>query len=152
MREFAVNFLKVVTVVLDLTDKAHVLVLEFFVLVSLVGIELVKSFLVDLVDLTNLVLQLLDLILHLLALDKQFIKLALLLVILHFYVVIQSQDVLRLRVCTVLVESKVVVRQFTLKLAHLPDQPIVLSLQLHVLIVVLVDLFDLCSELVNLLL
>ena len=56
VREFAVNFLKVVTVVLDLTDKAHVLVLEFFVLVSLVWIELVKSFLVDLVDLTNLVL------------------------------------------------------------------------------------------------
>ena len=73
-----------------------------------------------------------------------------LLVVLVLYVQIQVLNVLRLRVTSVLVESKVVISKLSLILAHIFDERLILPLEGKVLSVVLVYVLDLLLHLANL--
>jgi hypothetical protein len=73
-----------------------------------------------------------------------------LLVVLVLYVQIQVLNVLRLRVTSVLVESKVVISKLSLILAHIFDESLILPLEGKVLSVVLVYVLDLLLHLANL--
>ena len=74
-----------------------------------------------------------------------------LLVVLVLYVQIQVLNVLRLRVTSVLVESKVVISEFSFIFSHILDKGFVLSLERKISGVILVDIFYLLLHLVDLL-
>ena len=102
------------------------------------------------IDLSDLLLDIRDLILHVPLLGEDLVQVLSLLVILVLDVHEERLDVLGLRVRAVLVQGQVVVGQLALVLAHVLDQRLVLPLERHVGRVVLVDLLDLALHLVDL--
>ena len=102
------------------------------------------------IDLSDLLLDIRDLILHVALLREHLIEVLSLLVVLVLDVHEEGLDVLGFRVRAVLVQGQVVVRQLPLVLAHVLYERLILSLECHVGRVVLVDLLHLALHLVDL--
>ena len=129
--------------------KLIVLLLQLFVLVALLRVEVVKACLVREVNVVNLLLVGVKLILHVTFFGKQGVKMSTLFVVLIFDVHVQSFDVLGLRITSVLVKGQVVVSKVTFELAYVLDKCLVLTLKRQVGSVVLVYVLDLLLHLVD---
>jgi hypothetical protein len=141
------DFFKLTTVIIDLVLETKVVVLQFFIVIALLGVEVVKLGLVSVVDVLDLLLVTLELILHLTLLSEQVIEGGLLLIVLVLNVHIQSFDVIGLGITSVFVQSQVVIGELTFVLADIFDEGLVLTLEVEVSGVVLVDVFDLLLHL-----
>ena len=127
-----------------------VLFFKFFVIVPLLRVQFVESLLVLLSDVLDLLFVSVDLSFSVSLLREEHVEVGSLLVVLVLNVHEKSLDVFRLGVAAVLVKGQVVVCQLTFVLPHVLDKRFVLSLEIEVSLVVLVDLLDFCFHLLDL--
>jgi len=149
--ESTVDVFQFVSRVDNLLVEHGVLFLEFFILVSLLRIQIVQSGLILEVDLLNLTLIVLNFGFHVSLFPEKVIQVSSLLVILVLNMHIECLDIFRLGITSILVESKVIISQFSLVFSHILDKGFVLSLEREISGVILVDIFYLLLHLVDLL-
>lgn len=147
----AVDILKFVSGIDNLLVEHGVFLLELFIFVSLLRIQIVQSGLILEVDFLNLALVVLDFGFHVSLFAEKVIQMGSLFVILVLDVHVESFNVFRLGITSVFIESKVVISQLSLILSNVLDEGFVLSLKREVSSVILVDVFYLLLHLVDLL-
>ena len=143
LHETGVDLLQFISGVIDFLRKHIVLLLELFILVPLLRIEVVETGLILEVDVLDLLFITLDLRLHIPLVTEEIVQVSSLLIILILYVQVEILNVLWLGVTSVLVKSQIVVGKLTFVLSDILDEGLVLPFKGEVLRVVLVDVLDL---------
>ena len=144
------DFFELLALDADLIGQVVVLLLKLFILVALLGVEIVQTSLVRKVDIVDLLLVRVQLILHITLLGEESVKVRSLLVVLVFDVKVKRLDVIWFGVASMLVQGQVVVGQVSLKLAHVFDEGLVFALQGKICGVVLVDILNFLFHFVDL--
>ena len=108
--------------------KSIVLLLEFFILITLLGVQIIEPGLVSEVNVVDLLLVRVELILHVTLLGEKGVQVRPLLIVLVLDMHVESFNVFGLGIAAVLVESQVVVGKVALELTHVLDQHLILAL------------------------
>lgn len=145
-----IGIFKLVSGVVDIRGEHRVLLLQPLVVVSLLGVEVIKLSFVSIIDLLDLRFVGLNLIFHIPFFGEKIIQVSLLLIVLVFDVHEECLDIVWFGVTTVLVESQVIVSQLTLELPDVLDERLVPPFESQVSRVIFVDFLNLRLHLVDL--
>jgi len=121
LAQTVVDVLKFGTSSLNFILEALVVVLVLFVIITLLGIQVIQFCLISVLNFLDLLFEGLDFVFHVTFLSKKAIKVALLLVVLILNVHEESFDIFWLRVRAMLIESQIVVSKLTFIAAHIFD-------------------------------
>ena len=136
------DFFELLALDADLIGQVVILLLKLFILVALLGVEIIQTSLVREVDIVDLLLVRVQLVLHIALLGEKSVKVRSLLVVLVFNMKVKRLNVIWFGVTSMLVQGQVVVGQVSLKLAHIFDECLVFALQGKICGVVLVDILN----------
>lgn len=143
------DFIELVSRVGNFLVEQSVFFLQFLVLIALFRVKIVESRLVGIIYLLDFRLSVLDLTLHVTLFAEEVVQVSTLLIILVLDVHVERLNVLRLRVTAVLVKSKIVVSEFSFKLANVLNERLIFTLKSQVGRIVLVDVLDFLLHLVD---
>ena len=116
-----VDFFQLISGVIDFLGQHVVLLLELFVLVSLLWVEIVEASLVLEVDVLDLLLVGMDLRLKVPLITEEVVQVSTLLVILVLDMEVKILDILWLGVASVFVKGQVIIGELSLVLSHILD-------------------------------
>jgi len=122
------DILEFSSLVIDITCELGVFFFKLLILISLFGIEIIKTSFILEVDIWDLGLIALNYRLHIFLFREQFIQMFSLFVILVFDVVVKCCNVICLCVTSIFVKSQVVISKITLGLPNFNDKWFILAL------------------------
>jgi len=130
--QLAINVFELLTGLLNFTEKLLIVSLVLLVIVTLLGVQVIKLSFVGEVNLLDLLFVGGNFVLHVSLFTEEAVQVLLLLLVLVANVHVQRIDVFWFGVGAVLVERQVVVSELTFALTHVLDQRLVFALEVHV--------------------
>lgn len=115
--------------VLDLVLKLLIVAFVLFVVVTLLGVKIIKFGFVRVLNLLDLLFIGLDLIFHITLFSKEAVEMRLLLVVLILDVHVESLNIFGLGVGAMLIECQIVIGEFAFIATNILDQVLVFALE-----------------------